>query len=93
MSSFEARYGHLPDAWAAQGYDALCLLAYAMQEAESFDAHDLRQVLLAIEDWPGVTGSHTFDENGDVVDKPVVLQQAHAGAFVYLTEMTSTTTQ
>ncbi len=93
VSSFEARYGHLPDAWAAQGYDALCLLAYAMQEAESFDAHDLRQVLLAIEDWPGVTGSHTFDENGDVVDKPVVLQQAHAGAFVYLTEMTSTTTQ
>jgi branched-chain amino acid transport system substrate-binding protein len=91
VSSFEAKYGHLPDAWAAQGYDALHLLAYAMREAESFAAPDMRQALLAVEAWPGVTGPHTFDEKGDVVDKPVVLQQAHAGAFIYLTEMTSTT--
>jgi branched-chain amino acid transport system substrate-binding protein len=93
VSSFEAKYGYPPDAWAAQGYDALHLLAYAMQKAESFDAHDLRQALLAVKDWPGVTGRHTFDEKGDVVDKPVVLEQVHEGAFVYLTEMTSTTAQ
>jgi branched-chain amino acid transport system substrate-binding protein len=87
MGAFQALYGHLPDAWAAQGYDALHVLAYALNQAGSTDAHEVAKVLRTLSAWPGVTGPHTFDACGDVVGKPIVLQQVRDRSFVYLQEM------
>jgi branched-chain amino acid transport system substrate-binding protein len=89
VDAFQTRYDHFPDAWAAQGYDALHILAYAMNQARSTKADEVAQVLRALEAWPGVTGPHTFDACGDVVGKPIVLQQVQDQAFVYLTELAS----
>lgn len=85
-AAFYQKYGTMPDTWAAQGYDALKLLAYAMQEAESVDAEDIAAVLRSLKGWPGVTGPHTFDANGDVVGKPIVLQKVENSGFVYLAD-------
>lgn len=85
-SAFQQKYGELPDAWAAQGYDALKLLAYAMEQAGATDPDAVANTLRETRNWPGVTGPHTFDLNGDVVGKPIVLQQVKGQQFVYLTE-------
>lgn len=89
LSDFWVRYGHLPDAWAAQGYDALHLLASAMNQAHTTDASRVAEALRALEAWPGVSGPHTFNACGDVVGKPIVLQQVRDQAFVYLIELAS----
>jgi branched-chain amino acid transport system substrate-binding protein len=88
VGAFAARYGHPPDAWSAQGYDALCLLTDAMNQARSVDAHQVAHVLRTLQAWSGVTGPHTFDACGDVVSKPIVLQQVRNQDFVYMQEMT-----
>ncbi len=76
--------GQLPDTWAAQGYDAVHLLAYAMEQAGSTAPHAVAAALHTIDAWEGVTGTHTFDANGDVVGKPVVLMIARNGVFEFL---------
>ena len=68
--SFRELYGKYPDTWAAQGYDAVMLLAAAMEKATSSNPQKIAQALRSME-WLGVTGLHKFDENGDV-DKPLI---------------------
>ncbi len=68
--SFRERYGKYPDTWAAQGYDAVMLLAAAMEEAGSSSPRLVADVMHSME-WMGVTGLHKFDEKGDV-EKPII---------------------
>jgi branched-chain amino acid transport system substrate-binding protein len=82
-ADFQERYGVPPDVWAAQGYDAVYLLAHAMETAGSTVPEEVADALRSIEGWPGVTGSHTFQASGDVVDKPIVLNIVRNGAFEY----------
>jgi branched-chain amino acid transport system substrate-binding protein len=82
-ADFQGRYGVPPDVWAAQGYDAIYLLAYAMETAGSTVPEEVAGALRSIEGWPGVTGSHTFQASGDMVDKPIVLDIVRNGAFAY----------
>jgi branched-chain amino acid transport system substrate-binding protein len=82
-TNFQERYGVPPDVWAAQGYDAVQVLAYAMETAGSTVPGEVAETLRSTQDWPGVTGPHTFRENGDVVDKPIVLNIVRNGALEY----------
>lgn len=68
--AFRERYGKLPDTWAAQGYDAVMVLAAAMEKSGSSNPRLIAQSLRSLE-WLGVTGLHKFDENGDV-EKPLI---------------------
>ena len=54
--------GNIPDMFAAQGYDAVMLLADAMEAANSSDPKVFKDTLAATKDWEGVTGTITFDE-------------------------------
>ncbi len=82
--AFAARYGSIPDAYAAQAYDAIKLLANAIQKAGTTVPEKVAQALYATKGWNGVTGSHTFDENGDMVKKPMDFQVVHNGKFEFL---------
>jgi len=82
--AFSTRYGILPDAYAAQAYDAVKLLAYAFQKAGTTVPENVAKVLYATKGWNGVTGSHTFDEHGDVVHKPMDFQVVHNGKFEFM---------
>ena len=82
--AFAARYGSIPDAYAAQAYDAIKLLGYAIQKAGTTVPEKVAQALYATKGWNGVTGSHTFDENGDMVQKPMDFQVVHNGKFEFL---------
>ena len=84
VRAFQKRYGLLPDVWAAQGYDAVKVLAHAMEEAGTTVPEKVAEVLHSTKDWPGVTGLHTFDENGDVIGKGIVKKRVQNGKFEYL---------
>ncbi len=84
IQRFEERYGTAPDTWAAQGYDAVYLLANAIENAGSTMPDEMAAALRNTHDWEGVTGPHTFDENGDTIGKPVVLKVMRDGQFEFL---------
>lgn len=84
IRKYRAEYGEDPGKWAAQGYDAVYLLAEAIRAAGSARPGDIAGALREIRDWVGVTGSHSFDEAGDVTGKPIVLKQIANGSFQYL---------
>jgi branched-chain amino acid transport system substrate-binding protein len=74
--------GNIPDMFSAQGYDAVMLLADAMEAANSSDPKVFKDTLAATKDWEGVTGTITFDENREPIKSPVYLQEVKDNAFV-----------
>lgn len=55
------------------GYDAILLLADAIRRAGSTDRKKVRDALADTQSFEGVTGSITFDENGDPFKKAVIM--------------------
>lgn len=80
---YQQKYGSLPDATAAQGYDTLKLLAHAMNGAHSVVPAKVAAVLRNTKGWRGVTGVHTFDAKGDLVAKPLAKVVVMDGKFAY----------
>lgn len=76
VTDFRARYNTSPDHRAAQTYDIVYLLHRAINEVgpnrEAIRAY-LEQVGRGKPKFEGVSGDIRFDENGDVVEKPVVI--------------------
>jgi len=83
---FEEAYDALPDAGSALGYDALRLLAHAMDQAPSLSSEDLAKTLHTIDSWQGVTGGITFDAKGDLKSVRLLKVIVRDGAFHYLPE-------
>jgi branched-chain amino acid transport system substrate-binding protein len=80
-AAFRARYGTEPDVYAAHAYDTVRVLAAAVASAGSWDADKVRDALLRIDNYEGVTGRLAFDRNGDVVQYPR-LYIVRGGQFV-----------
>lgn len=73
-AAWEARWGSPPpSAFAALGYDAIGLVARAVRIAGSTDPRAVRTALESIRDYPGVTGSISFDEGNHVPRKDVTV--------------------
>ena len=69
-AAFAARYAAEPDVYAAHAYDTVRVLAAAVTRAGSWDADDIRDALLHIDNYEGATGRLAFDRKGDVVQYP-----------------------
>lgn len=85
VNAYGARFGTVPDQFAAMTYDAVRLLARAIQEVGP-DRRAVRDYLDGVGStepaFPGVTGDIAFDENGDVPDKEVVVGVIRHGMLV-----------
>lgn len=66
LVAYQARYGSEPDIYAAHAYDSVRLLAEAMA-MEGVGPEEVKRGLLKIKNFPGASGSVTFDSNGDIV--------------------------
>ncbi len=77
QSEYQKRYGGKSEVWAATFYDAVKIFALAAQKA-GIDSDRLREALVNIRDYPGISGNTTFLPNGDVV-KPVNLKTIRNG--------------
>ncbi len=75
----------LPDMFAAQGYDAVLMLADAMKKANSSDPTVFKDTLAKTKDFKGVTGTINFDANREPIKSPVYLQEVKDAKFVVKT--------
>ncbi|MEE8186743.1 MAG: ABC transporter substrate-binding protein [Nitrososphaerales archaeon] len=74
---FRSKYGEDPGSYAANAYDAVHLLAQAIEKHDDQPASILTG-LLEIDDYPGAAGRITFEPNGDVV-LPLKIMTIHNG--------------
>ena len=64
--AFVAKYGHEPDQFAAQAYDAMYVMHQAAEQAgTTTDRKKYRDALAKISNFEGATGKFEFDENRD----------------------------
>ena len=62
IAAYKAKYNKEPDQFAAQAYDALQIMAIAIEKSGSTtDRNKLRDQLTAVKDYDGVTGKFAFD--------------------------------
>lgn len=73
VEKYEKAYGHKPDQFAAQAYDALYIFEAALKNAGEADRDALRDALAEIKDLEGILGKISFDKDGDVIMDPTVL--------------------
>jgi branched-chain amino acid transport system substrate-binding protein len=80
VQKFRARYGKDPDAWAAQAYDALYILARAVRATGSANPLDLSFAIRYMAPVEGANGRYAFNEHGEVADKPIYLNMFRNGS-------------
>ena len=74
IADYQAEYGTPPDtAFAALGYDAVMLIAHAIERADSAKQKALPEALEATANFVGVTGSITFGPLAHLPDKEVTV--------------------
>ena len=65
IGSYEELYSTQPDYYGACAYDAFNVLMEAIERTGELDSEKVRDELAKTDGHPGVSGSITFDENGD----------------------------
>ena len=81
-TAYEKRFGSKPENFAAHAYDALKIIALAIEKG-GYTSDGIKSELYKISNYPGVSGMTTFDKNGDV-QKPAIIKQVKNGQFVSL---------
>ncbi len=85
INAFKAKYSNeLPDLFAAQGYDALMLIAKAIKDAKSADPEKFKDTLATTKNYDGVSGTITFQASREPIKSPVYLLEVKGGKFALL---------
>lgn len=84
IKRFEAKKGKEADAFGALAADAYFLLLEAIEKAGSTDGTKIREAMVAIKNFPAVSGFITMQENGNPI-KSMVINKVQDGKFVYVT--------
>lgn len=73
VAKYKVKYGEVPDAMAALGYDSALVLADAIKRAGTTDSTKLRDAIAATKDFKAVTGSITLDDKRNATKSAVIL--------------------
>jgi branched-chain amino acid transport system substrate-binding protein len=86
IENYHTKYGTEgdPNDIVALNYDSVYLLKLAIENAQSFDRSAIREGLMSIKTYEGVTGTMTFDNGNGDPTKSAVIIQIHDGEFTYL---------
>lgn len=74
IKKYQAKFGKAPDALGTLAYDAANLLVEAIVKAGSDDPTKIRDAMANIKDFKAVTGTLSFDKDGNPIKSAVVLQ-------------------
>lgn len=81
---FRDTFGDAPlSPYAALAYDAVGVLAEAVQRGNSLDRAQVRAALATTADYAGATGKITFDTNGDPRNKGAVILKFEQGRWLF----------
>ena len=64
-AEYDTTYKSAPDYHGAWTYDAVHVLALAIDNAKSVEPQKIREAILSVKDYPGAEGIYNFDQNGD----------------------------
>jgi branched-chain amino acid transport system substrate-binding protein len=84
VARYRHRFGRDPEAYAAQGYDALRILARAVETTGSTNPLDLAYAIRYMDRWEGANGPYKFDFTGELEDKEIFLKVYRGGKPVVL---------
>jgi branched-chain amino acid transport system substrate-binding protein len=80
VEHYKQRYGVVPDALAALGYDAMKVLADAMKRAGGkLDGDSLRNAIGATKNFSGVTGNITLGPDRNPIGKKIIIEEIKGG--------------
>jgi branched-chain amino acid transport system substrate-binding protein len=82
VTDYRNRYGTVPDALAALGYDAMRVLADSITRAGTTSGPQLRDAIAATKNYVGVTGNITIDAQRNAV-KPAVVLKLEDRKYIY----------
>jgi len=82
VGKYRTKYGRTPDCYSALGYEAMMLLADAMNRAPELTGRAIRDALASTSGFVGVTGKITMDANRNPVKSAIVLE-VKGGTMVY----------
>jgi branched-chain amino acid transport system substrate-binding protein len=80
VTKHRAKYGSVPDTFAALGYDAASILCDAIKRAGSADPPEIRDALAKTTGFDGVTGKISLDANRNA-SKPGLIMTVKDGKF------------
>jgi branched-chain amino acid transport system substrate-binding protein len=90
VDQYRAAYGELPDSIAALSYDSARILIQAVANAGitgnlQRDRENVKDAIVALRDFPGVTGAMTFNADGDPEKTMLVVRIGDSGEFIFET--------
>ena len=86
LENYRRIYNEDPDMFSAQYYDAVMILAQAMETAKSADPSVFKAELAKLKDYPGVSGVTSFSANREPIKSPVCLLTVKGDKFPALLE-------
>ncbi|MGZ6139216.1 MAG: ABC transporter substrate-binding protein [Myxococcaceae bacterium] len=86
LAKYQARFGHLPDALGALGYDAARVGIDALRRSGAVGGPTLREQIARTRDFDGVTGRITLGPDRDAV-KPAVIVKLVKGQPTFAAEV------
>lgn len=72
FNKFKNKYGEVPQNFAPNAYDAMMLIAKAVEKYGAF-AEGINKGLLETKDYSGASGEISIDKNGDVVQRMMIM--------------------
>ncbi len=89
VKAFQKRHGKTPDVLAAQGYDTVYTLAYAIRHAKSTSPPKMADALRAAKNLKGVTGVMRFSQDGVRIVDNIFIKMVENGQFKRLNAETN----
>lgn len=80
IENFKKKFGVAPDWVSSHSHDAVIVVAEAMKKGGA-TGPGIKKAIDSQRRFEGVTGKIVFDENGDVIDKPVTIKTVRNGKF------------
>ncbi len=77
-SKYKQKYGRDPETFAAESYDVIKLIVSILENGSDISSETLKAGLYRTKNYPGASGTITFDQNGDVV-KPMAIKKIESG--------------
>jgi branched-chain amino acid transport system substrate-binding protein len=84
MDAYRSAYQEEPDILSAQAYDAAMMVLSLLKEHKD-TPKAIRDGLLALKDYPGISGTITFPGNGEALKKLYIIK-IQDGKFVPYTD-------
>lgn len=90
IDKYQKKYGYVPDDVAALTWDAVNIILRAIQKEGKVDSNVrkmrkiVRDGMASIEKFEGITGSMSFDEQGDPIKCAVIVKISDKGEFTFV---------